>query len=662
MGKGELLTLLCACVLCKGPAPGSRAANKKAKAEAATEEASAQEAAANVAAQQSAAAQAQAVAPPFPAIPTPEVPTQPTEPEWPHTSDGQLASLHKIEYQPMIRNVDTYGGIDMQLLDRALEPAIAGHGRRAILPGELGTVDIVELILGLRSRLSVEVSTALNTLQVLSTRTQEGRGTGLVLQPCEDLLDELLSLVEELIFGQADHGLQDQLEAPAGALMEVPTNGSQLPPSPPLEGGERTTTHVPTTSEEQVSDHSTPPELKSHLTLVRESKATELDTRPFRRLPSPPVSSNGKKGSWGVLNHAERQAEQDATTALTVLNILRNCAQFGPNVPYCNAQPRLWPLLVRIAQVVDYFGPVDFVGARTESDVTEEGERIGALPGRYTGGLVGKPLRSSPNGTRIPLTYGEALRMRKDVLVIATCLVGEHTDLSSLPIPTVQGLWELYTSFLSDLESEAEIEDRLYDERGSFPKMLYYVDVALEGLGHLTLPDSNRAVLSRAVTDESLYTLGRNLLHRLPLQITEFNYLSTPTRLVHMERHANLLYNLAYLAPPRIKDRWITYPTPHILLQAIHRLAKRSNHFVSNPYATLAVRLCATLKLLCDGQDLVAQDQQDDGSLPFAGPDDAPVRQRGRCPPLIDQVGLVMDILLVSDLDRDMVQELQSLI
>lgn len=655
----------------KGPAPGSRAASKKAKAEAAAEEASAKdaaaeessakEAAADTTAQQAAIA-TQPVVPPIPgasavpgaAAPAPEVPTQPTEPEWPRTSDGQLASLYKIEYQPTVRNVDTYGGMDLHLLDRALEPVIAGHGRRARLPGELGTVDITDLVLMLRSRLAVEVSTALCTLQVLSTVNQEGQAgqRGLALQPCEDLLDELLSLVEELVFGKVDHW-PDQPKAPE--VPEVPASGATLPPSPPLD---ELQTHVPTTLD-HASNHRAnhrAPKLKSHLALVRETKVTELDTHPFRRLPSP-----ASEGTWGSLNHAERQAEQDATTALTVLNILRNCAQFGPNVPYCNAQPRLWPFLVRMAQVVDYFGPVDFIGVRTDSN-SDEGEQCGALPGRYSGGLVGEALRTLPKGASIPLTYGEALRMRKDVLVIATCLAGEHTDLCSLPIRTVQGLWELYTSFLSDLESEAEIEDRLYDERGSYPKMLYYVDVALEGLGHLTLSDSNRAVLSKVVPDESLYNLGNNLLRRLPLEVTDFKYLNTPTRLVHMERHANLLYNLAYLAPPATKHRWIMHPTPRILLQAIHRLARQGNDFPSNPYALLAARLCATLKLLCDGGDLVAQDKDQDGRLPFAGPDEAPVRQQGRCPPLVDQAGLVMDILVVPGLDPEMVGELQSLI
>lgn len=624
--------------------------------------------------------------------------TEQKQPDWPHTADGQPAQLHKIEYYPFIRDVETCGGVDLGLVDRTLEPVSSGRGRRPRSLHELGTVDIADLVLSLRSRMHIEVAYALSMLQILSKDALGAGGAGgLLLRPCEDLLDEMLSLLQDLVFGTASpgssgenrfnsYGSEPVLDSESPQLGPtariVNETQAELPPTPPLEHQ----AGIPCLSD-HVQDR--PAKLKSHLTLVREAKAAELETRPFRRLC---VSSNSSientvedqdpKMLWSLL-HGQRQAEQNATTALTVLNVLRNCAQLSQNVAFFNAQPRLWPLLIRLAQVVVYFAPPSFIGARQEehpgSEENDEGdretgERFGALPGLLKGGRETKPFCDlAAEGTSIPFTYGEAVRVRKDVLVIATCLAGEYTDLPSLSKKTIQGIWDLFSSFLFDFEAEREVEGRMTvglqpGVRGPY-KIPYYANVALQGLAQLTLPDPNRSVLAKIIPPSSLFHLGNTLLHQLPLELEDFQHLSTEARVAHVERVALLLFNLVWLSPSLVKRRWLTGPGNRVvLLHAVHRLSLQGADFQRNPYRVLAARLCAVLKLLCDGNDLLddAQESDENGSLhlplPFPGPQAGTKRTATTPPPLIDHLPLVLEILAVPNLDAEMAEELQSVI
>lgn len=568
---------------------------------------------------------AAAAAPPVPAVPS-------KKDQWPRTSDGKPAEVHKIEYHPLVRTLDTVGGVDLTLLDKALEPVLTGRGIRARSTHELGTVDITDLILSLRSRLEVEVGYALSLLQILSLGDRTPGG--LQLAPCEDLLEELLSLLEDLVYGSFP-------------TKKVADKADPLaPPSPPLEkeNGANGADPVPALSETVASS---PVKYKSHLSLVREAKADELSIRPFRRV--------GKDGSLWTLSMAERRAEQDAMSALTVLNILRNCVQLPANVAYCNAQTRLWPLLVHLAEVVDFFSPPGFVGGRTEHEDEDAGDELGVLPFRLRGGLEGKPFRSLPPGASVPFTYDEAVRVRKDVLVIVTALAGEHTDLAQLPSATVQGLWALLTSFLFDFEAGQEVDGRLGLSPTGF-RIPYYADVALEGLARLTQPDRNRAMVRASVGETALLAFGQNLIRRLPVEMLDFQVmLQTEFKIAYLERVALSWFNLVSLAPAGVRATLATPGTKNVLLTAVETLSTHGNDFARNPFSVLAARLCASLRILLLGPET----DEDDAGLPFPGP---AAHDHDKSAPLADKTFTVIKVLAVPGLDPHMAADLQALI
>lgn len=103
----------------------------------------------------------------------------------------------KIEYVPLARKLDTYGGRDLVALDQDL--ATFAHRRTTRDPNEWGTVDIEGLCMSIRSRLSIELSYALTTFSLLSVMRTD-KGTGLSISVCGDLLDDLLDLIEQLAF------------------------------------------------------------------------------------------------------------------------------------------------------------------------------------------------------------------------------------------------------------------------------------------------------------------------------------------------------------------------------------------------------------------------------------------------------------------------------
>ncbi|KIK28613.1 hypothetical protein PISMIDRAFT_589784 [Pisolithus microcarpus 441] len=121
----------------------------------------------------------------------------------------------KVEYIPLAREVDTYGGRDLNLLDEEYHRA----QRRAIRDiNEWGTVDIEALTMSIRSRLTVELSYALTTLTLLSTMKGPTPGSGFPIAQCTDLLEEVLDLLEDEAFdGVADvqqHLLTDDTRIP----------------------------------------------------------------------------------------------------------------------------------------------------------------------------------------------------------------------------------------------------------------------------------------------------------------------------------------------------------------------------------------------------------------------------------------------------------------
>jgi SWI/SNF chromatin-remodeling complex subunit SWI1 len=108
----------------------------------------------------------------------------------------------KIQYVPVMRTINTYGGRDLEVIEREYQQS---HFQRPMKKMEdFGVVDVEALILQLRSRLKLEVTTALGLLYHLAFIRGGDRGSsGLQLSFCDDLTDELLDLLEETAFANS---------------------------------------------------------------------------------------------------------------------------------------------------------------------------------------------------------------------------------------------------------------------------------------------------------------------------------------------------------------------------------------------------------------------------------------------------------------------------
>ncbi|KAG6901910.1 hypothetical protein C0995_006748 [Termitomyces sp. Mi166 len=163
----------------------------------------------------------------------------------------QQPSRRKIEYVPLAREVDTYGGRDLNLLEN--EPAVLPQRRPIRDVSEWGTVDIEALTMSIRSRLATELSYALTTLTLLSTMRGATPGSGFPLVQAPELFDEVLDLLEEQAFAGSEDSAVDlshtnpeiithrelfnlvcELESKPFAVL-VPNQGSKDPRLGPLQ-------------------------------------------------------------------------------------------------------------------------------------------------------------------------------------------------------------------------------------------------------------------------------------------------------------------------------------------------------------------------------------------------------------------------------------------
>ncbi|THH11923.1 hypothetical protein EW145_g364 [Phellinidium pouzarii] len=114
------------------------------------------------------------------------------------SSSGRAKVRRLIEYVPLAKEVETAGGRDVNLIQSELLRLSRGHQLRDI--NEWGRVYVDALTMSIRSRISTELSYGLTTLILLSTMRSAAPDTGFLIGQCEELLDEVLDLLEELAF------------------------------------------------------------------------------------------------------------------------------------------------------------------------------------------------------------------------------------------------------------------------------------------------------------------------------------------------------------------------------------------------------------------------------------------------------------------------------
>lgn len=199
----------------------------------------------------------------------------------------------KIEYIPLAREVDTYGGRDLNILE---DEYLRAQRRPMRDINEWGTVDIEALTMSIRCRLTVELSYALTTLTLLSTMKGPTPGSGFPIAQCTDLLEEVLDLLEE----EAFDGVAD---TPQYCLTE--------------------NTRIP-----------------RHRELV--TLALEAESLPFAGLKS---EQNSRKTDHGPRHRSSH-------VILAVTNIIRNLSVIPDNMQFMARHERTLELILRVCGVM----------------------------------------------------------------------------------------------------------------------------------------------------------------------------------------------------------------------------------------------------------------------------------------------------------------------
>ncbi len=117
----------------------------------------------------------------------------------------------KIEYLPIARELETFGGRDLAAIEHELAKLSSQRTHHDV--NEWGLVDIEGLIMSLKSRLPAEIAFALGTMSVLSTMRGNTPNSGYPLPLSEDMLEELLDFLEEMAFGDPDESSSSKHEA-----------------------------------------------------------------------------------------------------------------------------------------------------------------------------------------------------------------------------------------------------------------------------------------------------------------------------------------------------------------------------------------------------------------------------------------------------------------
>ncbi|RDB28970.1 SWI/SNF chromatin-remodeling complex subunit sol1 [Hypsizygus marmoreus] len=204
-------------------------------------------------------------------------------------------SRRKIEYVPLARDVETYGGRDLKFLDAEIGTMPQRRPIRDI--NDWGTVDIEALTMSIRSRISTELSYALTTFTLLSTMRGQTPGSGFPVVQAADLFDEVLDLLEEQAFGDAE---------------DTPDIDSSLVDSP----------------------------IATHRELV--NMVYESGSNPFAVLAPRQGSKDPDLGP--------RQRPGDII--LAVMNIIRNLSTIPDNVEFISRHTRLIDLILRLCTVI----------------------------------------------------------------------------------------------------------------------------------------------------------------------------------------------------------------------------------------------------------------------------------------------------------------------
>lgn len=513
---------------------------------------------------------------------------------------------HKIEYLPMRREVQSHGGWDLSLVESQYAPAMVTRGCPRTLR-ELGLVDVQGLIMSLRSRLDFEVSYALNTLLILSAGVGAAHNFQIGLASCEDLLEELLDLLEETSFqSKPDADRQSSLDM--ALLLQNGAHAESARRRSKRQRHQGGLDSMPTYRDWIAAAAEEEAELKiwrRRKTARSRSLAgsvlngsSEVDSLAgFSSAASSHDASDATISTMGVESEQERSTEHKAATALTILTILKNFSAMPENMFFFNHSPKLLQVLARLCQ--------------------SDAERVRASHDDDDDGNEADNAEAEADSPETVFTTMEALRVRKEVLVIVSNLAGEALAFRDQDAVTVRALFELLASFIleagavEEMDQAAEVAEIAATLPAGAPapavmrRTPYHADLALDALSKLALPDENREVLGALIRGADLERLVWELVKMLPMTESDFQVLNTEHRLGYCERLCMCLYNLAFLSPPTVKLRLRRIPgLSGIVLRIVKKLSRATPDFSRNPFSVLCRRLVEALRLISEGNDM----------------------------------------------------------
>ncbi|CAL1696053.1 unnamed protein product [Somion occarium] len=129
-------------------------------------------------------------------------------------------SRRRIEYVPLRRELETFGGRDLKLIEHEFNVA----AQRPRKPNdEWGSIDVEALTLSLRSRISTELSYGLTTFSMLTVF--RGSHNGFPIAQAPDLLEEMLDLIEDVAFnGEEDTDADFSEDSPIITNLQLVTS------------------------------------------------------------------------------------------------------------------------------------------------------------------------------------------------------------------------------------------------------------------------------------------------------------------------------------------------------------------------------------------------------------------------------------------------------
>jgi SWI/SNF chromatin-remodeling complex subunit SWI1 len=228
--------------------------------------------------------------------------------------------------------------------------------------------------------------------------------------------------------------------------------------------------------------------------------------------------------------------------------------------------------------------------------------------------------RPSPSEAPVPLSPALSLNdlvvIRKDVvyflinIVSAVHLANTPSSPSPAEMRRARRAYELLVSYFIDpVEAVAPYACLLLTSipahlANSKPPLA--IDSALEVFTRLSLTDDNRLMLCKSIPQKWLWSTIEALVHRLPLDQSDFQVVVRSEWLGYMERVIMSLYSIAFFAPPAIKKRMKTDRQlcfTKVFLRLIKRLSIHTSPEIRATFAVALRRAIETLKLVDDAGD-----------------------------------------------------------